>query len=183
MVGSRPGCSWSPCCWSCIIFWNYLEKEIRKASIDDLKDCEEAPACVATKEGGGPRILCCEPPRDRNKNHHHIFLCKILGLHEQQSYAPRFFWFTRPVLLTWESLSRDPKHCSSKQTLRSLCLQRYLNRCVLTGLYDPRTFQKLPDDQQEGIEDARTGCAHIIPYSTALAWSGQRIDFKDVRKS
>jgi hypothetical protein len=50
--------------------------------------------------------------------------------------------------------------------LRSACLARDNNRCLLSGFYDSKmALEVLSDTERQDVETVRTKAAHILPFS------------------
>ena len=59
-----------------------------------------------------------------------------------------------------ESSTRD-----GQRKLRNACLARDGNRCVISGYYDTKLFEKLSALDRQNLNRATTEAAHIIPFS------------------
>lgn len=60
--------------------------------------------------------------------------------------------------------------------LKKLCLAREENRCAVTRAYDIDMAEKLPEEQRQQLQTARTECAHIIPSSMAPESQDAKVD-------
>ena len=59
-----------------------------------------------------------------------------------------------------------PSQRHQKQ-LRTLCLERDQNRCVVSGYYDKLQLKNLPGDERRRVSGPKTWteAAHIVPFS------------------
>lgn len=59
-----------------------------------------------------------------------------------------------------------PRSRSGQTKLKTECLRRDSNRCMVTGVYDMKLARELPERERDSHNTGVTYCCHIVPASS-----------------
>ncbi|KAL2216843.1 hypothetical protein M432DRAFT_550657 [Thermoascus aurantiacus ATCC 26904] len=77
---------------------------------------------------------------------------------------------------TRPATSHQRRNRSGQRKFKEACLDRDNNRCVVSGLYDVKRAEKLPEEEYNEHPKANTECAHVIPFSASAESPDGNID-------
>lgn len=77
---------------------------------------------------------------------------------------------------TRPATSHQRRNRSGQRKLKEACLDRDNNRCVVSGLYDVKRAEELPEEEYNEHPKANTECAHVIPFSASAESPDGNID-------